>query len=342
VRLTRGAESSKGRTSWSGKPELHDYISFIGFLTYYMTALRLPDAAGIAPNSPDEHLCRISTGTVLENNFPTNGRDLKLILGGYSYGSLIASHLPAIDEILKRFADVQQGTAEAEIRLRASGLAAQWNQDVQLHKEIHRGCSLRAHGDLSLPVNSMSTVVGGEECEPGSRRSSRESRRSMSAVRRSFERTRKGLGKHFGNERRVSLESEERLSSTPLRAPEVCYLLISPLLPPISSLATMFTRLPAPHFRQGLRNDSSRHDVREILHNCETLAVYGSKDLFTSRKKLRAWSEALSARPNSRLHFHEVLNAGHFWREEGVEAEMRNTIRQWLELLRELPEPDPS
>jgi len=342
VRLTRGAESSKGRTSWSGKPELHDYISFIGFLTYYMIALRLPGTAGTVPNSPEESLCRISTGTVLENAGTPSKRHLKLILGGYSYGSLIASHLPAIDEILKRFADAQKGTAEAEIRLRASDLAAQWNQDAQLHQEIHRGRSLRAHGDLSLPANSMSTVVGGEECEPGSRRPSRESRRSMSAVRRSFERTRKGLGKYSSNECRVSLESEGRLSSTPLQTPQVCYLLISPRLPPISSLATMFTRLPAPRFRQGLLNDSPTHDVREILHRCETLAIYGSKDLFTSRKKLRAWSEALSARPDSRFHFHEVLNAGHFWRQEGVEAEMRRTIRQWLELLRELPEPDPS
>jgi pimeloyl-ACP methyl ester carboxylesterase len=321
---------------------LHDYISFIGFLTYYMIALRLPGTAGTVPNFPEESLCQISTGTALENTGISSKCHLKLILGGYSYGSLIASHLPAMVWILKRFADVQQGTAEAEIRLRASGLAAQWNRDAQLRQEIHRERSLRAHGDLSLPANSMSTVVGGEEYEAGSRIPSRDSRRSMSAVRRSFERKRKGLGKHPSNDRRVSLESEERLSPTPLQAPKVYYLLVSPLLPPISNLATMFTRLAASRFQEGLLSDSSTHDVTEHLHSCETLAIYGSKDLFTSRKKLRAWSEALSARPDSRFRFHEVLNAGHFWREEGVEAEMRNTIRQWLELLRELPKPDPS
>lgn len=307
-----------------------------------MIALRLPGTAGIVPNSPEEPLCRISTGAVLDNTCTTSGSHLKLILGGYSYGSLIACHLPAIDGILKRFADVQHGTAEAEIRLRASGLAAQWNQDAQLHLEVHRGRRLRAEGHPSLPVNSMSTVVGGEECEPGSRRPSRELRRSMSAVRRSFERTKKGLGKHSSNERKVSLESEERLLPTPLQAPKLCYLLISPLLPPVSNLATMFTRLTAARFRAGLLNDSSPYNVTESLHSCETLAIYGNRDFFTSQNKLRAWSETLSARPGSRFHFHEVLNAGHFWREEGVEAEMRKTIREWLEQLRTLSEPDSS
>lgn len=306
-----------------------------------MTALRLPNAAEIVPNSPHEPLCRISTGTVLGDISVPSKRHLKLILGGYSYGSLIASHVLAIDGILERFADAQQGTAESEIRLRASGLAARWNHDAQLYQEIHRGRSFTAHGDLS-PANSMSTIVGGEESDPGSRRPSREPRRSMSTVRRSFERTRQGLGKHFSNERRVSTESEERLSSTPLQAPEVYHLLISPLLPPVSNLATMFTRLTASPFREGLLKDSLTYDGTENLHSCETLAIYGSKDLFTSRKKLRAWSEALSARPNSRFQFHEVLNAGHFWREEGVVAEIKNTICAWLELLRELPEPEPS
>lgn len=342
MRLIRGAESSKGRTSWSGKPELHDYISFVGFLTHYIIALRLPDAAGTVPNFPDEPLCRIATGAVLENTGNPSKRHLKLILGGYSYGSLIASHVPPVDEILKRFEDVQEGTAESEIKLRASGLAAQWNQDAQLYREIHRGRSITAHGDPSLTANSMSTIVGGEEGEPGSRRPSRESHRSMIVVRRSFERTRQDLGKHSSNERQVSIESEARLSSTPSQAPQVYHLLISPLLPPVSNLATMFTRLKASPFREGPLNDSSTYDATESLHSCEILAIYGSKDLFTSRKKLRAWSEALSARPNSRFHFHEVLNAGHFWREEGVVAEMRNTIREWLELLRELPKRDRS
>lgn len=309
-----------------------------------MTALRLPDVVGSVPNPPDEFLRRIATGKVLENNFARSGRHLELILGGYSYGSLIASHLPAIDEVLKRFENAQQGTAEAEIGLRSSSLAAEWNRDVQLRQEqeIQRGRSLRTHADLILPANSMSTVVGGEESEAGSRRASQESRRSMSTIRRSFERTRKGLRKTLSNERRPSIESEERLPPIPLQAPQVYYLLVSPLLPPTSSLATMFTRLTASRFKEGLLNHSSTHDTAERLYSCQTLAIYGSKDIFNSRKKLRAWSEALSARPNSRFHFHEVLNAGHFWREEGVEEEMRNTIRQWLETLRALPKPNSS
>ena len=244
--------------------------------------------------------------------------------------------------IIKRFAEVNKGTAEAEIRLRASGLAIQWNQDAQIYHEMHRGRSLKAQGDRSLSANAMLIAIGGDECEQGSRRASRESRRSMDAVRRSLERTRKSLGRRSSDECPKSPESEERLSQVPLRAPQIYYLLVSPLLPPISNLATMFTKLTASRFEKDLLNDSTPVDVAERLSSCGTLAIYGGKDLFTSQKKLRAWSEALSAKPNSRFRFDEVPSAGHFWREEGVEAEMRSKIRRWLEQIRTLSDSDNS
>ena len=299
-----------------------------------MTALHIPGAAESIPNSPDASLQRISTGAVLENTSSTTSIRTKLILGGYSYGSLIASHQPAIDVILQRFTEVQKGTAEAEIRLRAASLAAQWNQDAQLRHEIRRGRSLTAQGDRSPSANALSVTVGGDESEPGSRRPSQESRHSMDVVRRSFERTRKSLGRRPSHECPLSSECEDRLTSTAPKAPQAYYLLISPLLPPVSSFATMFSKLSASRSHKGPLNEPTPLEQCDRLTSCGTLAIYGGKDFFTSQKKLRAWSEALRSKSNSRFDFHEVSTAGHFWREEGHEAELRHAIRDWLEQIR--------
>lgn len=42
---------------------------------------------------------------------------MKLIIAGYSYGSLITTFLPPIEDILQRFARVNKGTAEAEVHI---------------------------------------------------------------------------------------------------------------------------------------------------------------------------------------------------------------------------------
>ena len=76
--VIRGAGKSKGRTSWTGKPEISDYMSVAGFLIQYLDQL--------------------------EVNAVADGTDeIHLVLGGYSYGSLIASRLPEISSILAPF-----------------------------------------------------------------------------------------------------------------------------------------------------------------------------------------------------------------------------------------------
>lgn len=42
---------------------------------------------------------------------------MKLIIAGYSYGSLITTFLPPIEDILQRFARFNKGTAEAEVHI---------------------------------------------------------------------------------------------------------------------------------------------------------------------------------------------------------------------------------
>ncbi|CAG7971403.1 unnamed protein product [Penicillium nalgiovense] len=90
----RGAGDSEGRTSWTAKPELGDYVSFYGFMLQYLHFLKLALAPSeqVDPSKP-----RKATDGV------KNSTDTRLILGGYSYGSLIASHVPTLDTMLDLF-----------------------------------------------------------------------------------------------------------------------------------------------------------------------------------------------------------------------------------------------
>ena len=253
-----------------------------------------------------------------------------LVLGGYSYGSLIATLLPDTAFIMSRFATVTVGTAEAEIRLRALHLSTERNRDVLTRSQLLRDKTPRT------PKKAM--VMGGEESEPGIRRPSKDSRRSMDSIRRSMDSSRRKLGmRHTSSSNTQTLSSEPALPPAEVRLPETCYLLISPLRPPISSFMTMFSKSQHLESRyHPLSADTRKHSmphVNQMLVTNPTLAVYGDKDFFTPQKKLRKWVEDLAGEPASCFRFHEIASAGHFWQEEGVETQLRSTISEWLKYL---------
>ncbi len=324
-----GAGSSTGRTSWSATPETLDYISFIGFFVHYVSSLRLTNS----PSSPRKYsgatLSPIPSTQLAPCN-PVNStcpQGMTLILGGYSYGSLITTLLPDTESILRRFTDVTSGSAEAEIRLRALHLSGRWNRDA-----LVRG---RSHRDKTSRTQEKAVVVGGEESEPGTRRPSRESRRSVETIRRSVEFSRRKLGlRHTDSSEAEALSLEPVLQSATVISPNSYYLLISPLRPPISSLMTMFSKVrrrgPSNHLLSADSQGYYLPDTNQNLITNPTLAVYGDKDFFTSQKKLRKWVEDLAGRPQSSFQFREIPGAGHFWQEESVEAQLRAAIRDWL------------
>lgn len=254
-----------------------------------------------------------------------------LIIGGYSYGSLVTTLLPATESILIRFTNVTIGSAEAEIRLRALHLSVQWNrhaltQDRSLRDKI---------GGAQEKAQEKAVVMGGEESERGTRRPSKDSRRSIDNIRRSVDFSRRKLGLRqtkSGEAEALSLEP----GVLPIKLPMVnsYYLLISPLRPPISALMTLFSNVR----HHGFGNDpfpTNLHrlnppDAATNLVTNATLAVYGDKDFFTSQRKLRKWVEDLAGRPRSTFQFREIVGAGHFWQEEGVEAQLKTSIRDWL------------
>ena len=318
--------SKKSNADWrhvgQAKPELDDYVSFVGFFVHYMDGLRQS-----ASHSPSERIFEPTLSPIqsayntFSEPYATATQGTKLVLGGYSYGALITMQLPTLEVILKRFQSVAKGTAEAEARLRAVSLAAQWSKDAHLHHEKRQTRRAGSCEKIRNSARSMAVAMGGDESDPGSRRHSHDSRRSLDAVRRSVERGRRKLGlkRHYDDMSEEAL-IEESLTSTNVPTPQIYYLLISPPLPLVTTLITMFSSL--------IRMNTPYSE--EKICSSPTLMIYGDRDFFTSQKRYRKWAEVLAAKPGSRFQFREVTGAGHFYRENGVETELRSCIRVWI------------
>lgn len=162
----RGAGASKGRTSYQSKPEQSDYLSFVGFMIYYMHLLspppvptdllkftrfdselhdltpvpsqalpppRLSDPRYVTAAVPNPHPAVPAPAIAVRGNtveVPNTGPCL--LLAGYSYGALITTYLPPIiSSIIAQFQSPAEGSAHSEIRLRAECLAAQQNEVMQ-------------------------------------------------------------------------------------------------------------------------------------------------------------------------------------------------------------------
>ena len=333
-----GAGSSKGKASWTGKAEVNDYISFIGFLLHYLNDLRPTELS-----SHTEQLRVHSSETVPSADRSTVGAPseapidvddgLTLLLGGYSYGSLIVTLLPTTDVTIARFSNAVKGSAAAAIISRAAQLSEQWNAEVghdgeaQPDRQFMMGYAVR---DSSDPV-----AMDGRETESSNRKASRESGRSLDGLRNSLDVLKRRLTPRNGSrdDEDVQLPKCKEVSPIGIKLPRTSYLLISPLLPPVSTLATMFSKFSVTQGSEQshpTRVGNAETVVRrEKFLGHDTLAVYGDKDVFTSQRKLRKWAEHLACESNSRFQFREIAGAGHFWLEGGVEQQMRVAVREW-------------
>ncbi|KAF2254556.1 hypothetical protein BU26DRAFT_514441 [Trematosphaeria pertusa] len=311
----RGAHGSKGRTSWSGRPELDDYISFAAFFMHYLSYLH-PLPASDAVFTPDQSPVSQKQSSADLSRSPTEQSPV-LVLAGYSYGSLILKHLPPVPSILQPFANPASGSAADEILLRAHKLADESNLEwINAARDNERQKRSRGH------EGKLSVTVGGEETSPEKRRSSREIRRSLDG-RRSLDLS--GRLRSLSHRRRKEglpqTPTESSTASLTITVPDVKYLLISPLMPPVSTLA-------APVLGYKFWNKS--HGVcQEVVAKHVSLAIFGDHDIFTSAKKVRDWAERLKSESGSRFSSVEIAGAGHFWHEHGAEEKLRTALREW-------------
>ena len=294
----RGAQGSKGRTSWTAKPEQADYISFVGFMTSYLLSL--------SDSTSAEHKGHATS---------TNHGGIDLILGGYSYGSLIVTRLPPMQDILRSFQDPAPDTAMSDVVQKASQLAVETRSRVSNTSNGRSGSTIASTKAEHSNRVSRSPVVYGEN---KGRRKSRESDRESV----------EGLANPSTDvpqpDHRSSCPKPVQEDNEHLRQFRVQYLLISPLLPPVSFLLS-----PSLGSQFGGFGRSTELVSDATLTSHPTLAVFGSDDLFTSASKLQAWAKEMQMSSKGIFEWLEVDGAGHFWREHGVEDEMRERVARW-------------
>ncbi|KAF2763998.1 hypothetical protein EJ03DRAFT_332247 [Teratosphaeria nubilosa] len=321
----RGAGASQGKSSWSGRGEVDDFVSVVGFLVWYLQCLNDEGDSGDDAGADGHEM-------------------LEILLAGYSYGALILARLPEMSSIVQRLQVAELGTAGAEIILRARTLAKQTLQAPEDQADSSRGRPSRAgkFGTESPWPKSSAIKVGGEETPSTDRRRSRDSRRSVDFVRRSVEapsRIKQHLRKH-SDERAVRARPQSARPKTAnavvtKTGPRVTarYLVISPVLLPIP-----FTTILAPPGVPGMsfghrRVASEDHAAGVLFTRHPTLVLFGTKDTFISDKQLRLWGEKLQkASKVNDFRWKQIQDAGHFWREEGAMTRLQDVVASWVRL----------
>ncbi|KIW42289.1 uncharacterized protein PV06_05852 [Exophiala oligosperma] len=351
----RGASGSAGRTSWSGKAELADYVSVYGFMlccidTIFRDVSRTDTNEDATMRTEALSSAQTNPSAVVSETLTNSPRPI-LILGGYSYGSMIAAHLPALEVVAGMFRHAQKGSMESEIELRARDLGRDLKAYLDMHSvddmvlSIPKGNNL-GHQDTppkeaGSPRSSHSrshsrnVTMGGYDSDVASKKIGREStsRRSVDG-----ERMKEGIDKF----RRKLSQKDHRIRSPPsipdaepstqatdlpLNLPGVAYVLVSPLLSTVAGFTTMFSKLKFEQGTTGGKVNVSDEYQELIRHPC--CCIYGSKDVFTSDRKLRRWSEELTARPGSRFVAVRA-ETGHFWQDaEGV-VRLKHGLTEWL------------
>lgn len=240
-----------------------------------------------------------------------------VVLGGYSYGSLILKHLPPVPTILRPFAAPVSGSSADEILLRAHKLADQSNLEwVNLAQD-----EARARQQRQGHEHKPSMTMGGEETTPEKRRSSRDVHRNLESHSSLKIRTRLRTLSHRQRDEDVGVVTADETQRTPVVIPEIRYLLISPLTMPVSTVL-------APALGHKFWH-KSRVGHQEVIGMHTSLAIYGDQDTFSSAKKLRDWSKSLKSSPGSSFSSVEVKGADHFWVSQQAEASLRAALQSW-------------
>jgi alpha/beta superfamily hydrolase len=255
---------------------------------------------------------------------------ITLILGGYSYGSLIVTQLPPTTEILAIFCKPSKWTSD--ILLRARELALETNTSAS-HQREFRGRlpntpSRRQHKRQSSSQHSI--IYGGNDSpSPADRHNIDPIHNGVdiqTRIKHAMHRTHKSSSSTKSTtSSNISKDSTEPMPALPHISPH--YLLISPLLPPLSNFLSFS---PTAFFSWGHHD----HQPPTLVHH-PTLVVYGTKDMFTSSSKLDTWCKKMDTLSTqnkglSSFRWRKVDGAGHFWREKGVEAELRFSVREWV------------
>jgi len=241
--------------------------------------------------------------------------EIQLLCGGYSYGSMITTRLPALPAILAPFNHADVGTVTADIIETAEQIASETNE------ELHEAREARAHTAGISRISIDHTLAVGNGNQLSLDRKSREHRRSAD-IRRSLDlvATKIHLKRHKNDKNKSNQSKSEgrQLATRTFNFPiKMAYLLVSPILPPVSTLTAI------PFRSYGEEGQTAK------LKTSPVLAVYGGEDGFTSPRKVHAWGTELGE-TNPRFSMVEIEDAGHFWREQGTAKRLVHEVGKWI------------
>ncbi|KAG8533112.1 uncharacterized protein KY384_001895 [Bacidia gigantensis] len=301
-----GVGTSGSRTSWTGRGEIQDYMSFAGLFIHYLNYLQPSSKKQVPP---------------------------AVTLGGYSYGSLIAFNLPPLSTILLPFKHLEQGSTAAEICLRAQHLACE-RRLCLTHNADHDAKDIRKPS-ATIQAPSSAMVMGGDESPRTSNGHDGRKSLDVAKLRRSIENSthKFHLGIRGGHDSSPAstptllresthavISHNGGIEAVKVPEPTVSYLLVSPVLSSLGSLSVAFSI------------SFSKQDTKRKLAENDSLVVYGGSDVLTNQKKLKRWveeTEELADAKGGKFQYREVEGAGHFWRESGVLEKLRHTVKKW-------------
>ncbi|KAK6538616.1 hypothetical protein TWF694_010194 [Orbilia ellipsospora] len=299
-----GAGNSKGKTSWTGAPEREEYATIAAFLVKYVECLDPHSFAHNTRTHNTDNIINTTPATVGVSNGSTTATGdikeggkpaMKVLLAGYSYGSLIASRIPSADKILK--------SVDCDVLAYATRTAYEWaSTEKRRSFAMHRG--------VAAGMSPWCADLCDEEEEQGETSGSKEP--SVVAAAKD----------------KVNYEVQMKL--------ETHWLLVSPLLPPVSILLNLPNPLSWFHRSKKNEHDESEEEAAdEGGDERDMLVVYGTNDMFTGVGRYRNWIKGrTTGRRKGEFHAVEVEGAGHFWmQEEAWMVRLREGVAAWIDAL---------
>ncbi|KAL8777804.1 MAG: hypothetical protein Q9213_007701 [Squamulea squamosa] len=291
--MASGAGTSEGKRTADGKAELQDYISFVGFMMYYIHGVYPPVPGGVCF---DESFPL----TPILSGVPATRPPAYLILAGYSYGALLTRHLPYIPVVLGQFSKVLKTSTQAEIRSRACVLASVTIIDIL---------------DSDLPSAHESRKSKIKQLHHKDRATERKTH--MDSLQKPFVRKEP---KDSWFDREFGPFDEDYTTRVEVPTPRTNYVLISMLFGRLASIVTGFKKLEDV--------DMKKYDNK--FQYSPTAVLHGKSDRVTSEARMIRWVEDVAVNSHGRCVVVGVDGAGHFWRGTRATDKLRARLREWI------------
>ncbi|CAL8576759.1 hypothetical protein XPA_002624 [Xanthoria parietina] len=288
----RGAGNSKGKSTWTSKAELQDYISFVGFFLYYLSGV-YPPYSVIGPFDD------LSGSTPISSDLAPIRPPARLFLAGYSYGALLTKYLPHVPVILSQFSRALKTSSQAEIRRRAYRLA------------------FITATDLPSPAYLASIEFFNPSAKQMLQEKVKDHRNELKTPFVRIQAKDSWPNQHLGGDP----SDEDYTARVEVPPPITHYLLVSMLLGPAASFVTGFRKLAGGDMKT----------LDEKFQYNPTAIIHGDWDKITSESRLSDWLADIEDRTEGKCHVRGVHGAGHSWKEKGAMNKLRSHLRRFFE-----------